>query len=102
MSQISPKRIAWPPTSRIVLFGITFLVAYRFGIAFTQQFAAPFWFPDAILLSTLLLTRSNEWWLYVLATLPIRLLLFVPQATPLWFLLACFANDGLKALVSAW
>ena len=102
MSQISRSRIVWPPTSTIVLFGITFLLAYRFGIAFTQDFAAPFWFPDAILLSTLLLTRSNEWWLYVLVTLPIRLFLFVPQGTPLWFLLACFADDALKALLSAW
>jgi PAS domain S-box-containing protein len=102
MSQIGRSRIVWPPTSTIVLFGITFLLAYRFGIAFTQDFAAPFWFPDAILLSTLLLTRSNEWWLYVLVTLPIRLFLFVPQGTPLWFLLACFANDALKALLSAW
>jgi PAS domain S-box-containing protein len=102
MSQISRSRIAWPPTSRIVLFGITFLLAYRFGIAFTHNFGAPFWFPDAILLSTLLLTRSNEWWLYIVATLPIRLFLFVPQGTPVWFLLACFANDALKALLSVW
>jgi PAS domain S-box-containing protein len=102
MSQIRQSRIVWPPTSTIVLFGITFLLAYRFGIAFTQDFAAPFWFPDAILLSTLLLTSSNEWWLYVLVTLPIRLFLFVPQGTPLWFLFACFANDALKALLSAW
>ena len=102
MSQTSRSRIAWPPTSRIVLFGITFLLAYRFGIAFTQEFGAPFWFPDAILLSTLLLTPSNEWWLYILATLPIRLFPFVPQGTPVWFLVACFANNALKSLLSAW
>ena len=102
MSQTSRSRITWPPTSRIVLFGITFLLAYRFGIAFTQEFGALFWFPDAILLSTLLLTPSNQWWLYILATLPIRLFPFVPQGTPVWFLVACFGNDALKALLSAW
>ena len=100
MTQTS--RITWPPTSRIVLFGITFLLAYRFSIAFTQDFGAAFWFPDAILLSTLLLTPSNEWWLYILATLPIRLFPSVPQNTPVWFLVACFANNALKALLSAW
>src|SRR5215468_10281862 len=103
MSQISGSRIERQPASKlVVLFGIAFLLAYRFGMAFTQDFTAPFWFPDAILLSTLLLRPSNEWWLYVLATLPIRLFLFVPQGTPLWFLLACFANDSLKVLFSAW
>jgi len=102
MSQTSRSRITWPPTSRIVLFGITFLLAYRFGIAFTQEFGALFWFPDAILLSTLLLTPSNQWWFYILATLPIRLFPFVPQGTPVWFLVACFGNDALKALLSAW
>src|SRR5262245_901611 len=100
MSQTS--RITWPPTSRIVLFGITFLLAYRFSIAFTQDLGAAFWFPDAILLSTLLLTPSNEWWLYILATLLIRLFPSLPQGTPVWFLVACFANNALKALLSAW
>src|SRR5215831_10079617 len=103
MSQISGSRIERQPASKlVVLFGIAFLVAYRFGMAFTQDFTAPFWFPDAILLSTLLLRPSNEWWLYVLATLPIRLFPSVPQNTPVWFLVACFANNALKALLSAW
>src|SRR5690348_3537668 len=102
MSQISGNRIASPPASTIVLFEIAFLLTYRLGMGFTQDLAAPLWFPDAILLCTLLLRRSNEWWIYVLATLPIRLFLFVPPGTPLWFLFACFFNDSLKALLSAW
>src|SRR5262245_6258157 len=102
MSQISGSRISTPPASKIVLFEIAFLLAYRLGVGLTQDLAGPIWFPDAILLCTLLLRRSNEWWVYVLATLPIRLFLFVPPGAPLWFLFACFANDSLKALLSAW
>src|SRR5262245_25528975 len=102
MSQTTGNRITCPPNSSIVLFEIAYLLAYRLGMGFPQDLAAPFWFPDAILLCTLLLRRSNEWLLYVLATLPIRLFLFVPPGTPLWFLCACFANDSLKALLSAW
>src|SRR5262245_3434842 len=102
MSQTSRTRIASPPVSIIVLFGIAFLLAYRLGIGSTRDLAAPIWFPDAILFCALLLRGSHEWWVYVLVTLPIRLFLFVPPETPLWFLFACFANDSLKALLSAW
>src|SRR5262249_33181785 len=44
----------------------------------------------------------KEWWLYILATVPIRLFLFVPPGTHLWFLFAAFASDSLKALLPAW
>src|SRR5262245_39544595 len=98
----SRTRIASPPASSIVLFEIAFLLAYRLGMGFTQDIAAPIWFPDAILICALLLSSSNTWWVYVLATLPIRLFLFVPLSTPLWFLFACFSNYSINALLSAW
>jgi PAS domain S-box-containing protein len=91
-----------PHLSRLVLFAFAFVIAYRFGMSFSQTIAAPFWFPDSILLCALLISSPDSWLWYVLACLPIRLLLFVPQGTPLWFLGACFVNDSLKAVLSAW
>jgi len=102
MRKSNVGQFAWPSPASLLLFEIVFLAAYRFGMAFTQGSAAPFWFPDAVLLSALLLSPPNEWWLYILATAPIRLSLFVPPGTPFWFLFACFASDSLKGLLSAW
>src|SRR5439155_1378773 len=96
------RRIARPSVISLLLFDLAFLVAYCFGRASTQNLAAPFWFPDAALLCGLLLSRPNVWWLYILATAPIRFLLCVPPATPLWFLFAGFVSDSLKGLLSAW
>jgi PAS domain S-box-containing protein len=39
--------------------------------------------------------------MYILAPLPIRLLVSVPDGTPSWFILVCYANDVLKGLLSA-
>jgi PAS domain S-box-containing protein len=86
----------------LALFEIAFLLAYRSGMSFTQELAAPFWFPDSILLSALLITPPNTWWMYIAGTIPIRLFLFVPAGTPFWYLLSCLANDSLKCLLSAW
>jgi integral membrane sensor domain MASE1 len=63
--------------ARFAFFEIAFLIAYRFGMSFSQQFAAPFWFPDSVLLTALLLSERRSWWLYVLGALPIRLFLLV-------------------------
>ncbi len=62
---------------------------------------APFWFPDSVLLCALLLSRPRQWWVYIAATLPVRLLIALPADSPPWFLFAAFANDSLKALVAA-
>jgi PAS domain S-box-containing protein len=62
---------------------------------------APFWFPDSVLLCSLLLSHPRKWWIYVVVTLPIRLLVAQPYDSPTWFLLAAFANDSLKAVLAA-
>jgi PAS domain S-box-containing protein len=84
------------------LFEAVFYVAYKNGMSFTSSLSAPFWFPDTVLLCALLLTPRRNWWLFLLATLPIRLLVAVPPDAATWFLLAAFANDCLKAVVSAY
>ena len=99
MRQRNGSRIAWPAS--VLLFELAFLLAYSFDIASAADGAVRFRFSDAILFCALLLSHPKEWWLYVLATAPIRFFLFVPQGTPLWFLFACFATDSLKGLFSA-
>src|SRR5215510_2177297 len=83
-----------------LIFGLAYYVAYRHAMSLGQETASPFWYPDAVLLSALLVTRQNKWWMYLLGPLPIRLFL-VPSHDPFWFLLATFANDSLKAYLSA-
>jgi len=71
----------WSPWSaiqsrlvRVVLgfcvFELTYICAYYFGMSFDPVVAAPFWFPDAVLLCGLLSTRRKWWWLLLVAILP--------------------------------
>jgi two-component system, LuxR family, sensor kinase FixL len=83
-----------------LVFEVAYYIAYRHAMSLGQETASPFWYPDAVLLSTLLVTRQSRWWLYLLGPLPIRLFL-VPSSNPFWFLLATYANDSLKAYLSA-
>ena len=85
----------------LCLFAVAFYFAYRYGMAFGHVTSSPFWFPDSVLLCTLLVVRPSRWWVFILAALPIRLLLSVPEGVPLWFLLATFANDSAKGLIVA-
>ena len=89
------------PILNLLLFSAAFFLAYLYGMSFHHNSSAPFWPPDAVLLCALLLTPRRKWWLYLLAPLPIRLLVAVPPDTPAWFLLAVYANDSLKAIISA-
>jgi PAS domain S-box-containing protein len=83
------------------LYSVVFAIAYAYGMAFSQASAAPFWFPDSVLLCALLMTPQRRWWLYVLAPLPIRLFSPVAADIPLWFLLAAYVIDTAKWLVVA-
>jgi two-component system, LuxR family, sensor kinase FixL len=94
----------WPRLRGLLEFGLfvtAFYFAYLYGMSFSHACASPFWFPDSVLLCALLLNRPQRWWLFVLAPLPIRLLVAVPPGTPSWFLLATFAIDSLKGLLTA-
>ncbi|HEU0178900.1 MAG TPA: PAS domain S-box protein [Blastocatellia bacterium] len=86
---------------KVLLFSTAFYLAYAYGMLFHHVSAAPFWPPDAVLLCALLLARPRRWWLYLLAPLPIRLLVAVPPDIPTWFLPAVYINDSLKAVISA-
>lgn len=86
---------------KFAIFCVAFYFAYRFGMAFSQTSASPFWFPDAVLLCALLVTTPRRWALYVLAALPIRLFSEVAQDTPFWFLFTTFLIDSAKGMLTA-
>ena len=93
-AQFLARRPALEMALGLLLFELAFYLAYRSGMQFSQTLASPFWIPDSILLCALLRSRPKNWWLFVLAPLPVRL--FVPEAhgLPLWFLLGCFAASS--------
>ena len=83
----------------LCLFETAFYFAYRYGMSsFRGASASPFWYPDSVLLSALLMSPPRRWWIFVLAPLPIRLF---TQDLPLEFLVATFAIDSAKGLLAA-
>ena len=108
---VSPPRRDWKALfrdvtpgdiRRFLLFLPAYWIAYKYGSLFSQTYASPLWLPDAVLLCWFLATPRKQWWAYLVAALPIRLLITSPPASPLWFLLSTFANDALKGLFSAY
>ncbi|HEY5806611.1 MAG TPA: MASE1 domain-containing protein, partial [Povalibacter sp.] len=85
----------------LLIFGVAFYIAYRYGMSFSQASASPFWFPDSVLLCALLVTGPRRWPLYIFAALPIRLFSEVAQDAPLWFLVGTFLIDSAKAILTA-
>lgn len=90
---------------RIVLgfcaFELAYIGAYYYGMTFDPVVAAPFWFPDAVLLCGLLCTRPKWWWLLLAAILPVRLLVGAPVQLEFWFLGAVYLNDCAKGVLAA-
>ena len=94
----------WPVLRTILgllAFEMAYFFAYRFSMAFSQERPAPFWFPDTVVLTALLLTPPARWWMIFLAALPVRLLTSVPAGIPNWFLLVTFAIDATKNMLVA-
>jgi PAS domain S-box-containing protein len=101
MTQRNGSRDGRPSLASFLLFELAFLVAYRLDMAAAHDAALPFQFSGAILLCGLLLSPLQQWWFYVLGTVPIRLLLFVPAGLPAWFPFAYAATESMKGLLSA-
>jgi len=83
-----------------VVFELAFSIVYKHAMSMTARSGAPFWLPDSVLLCALLLSRPPDLVdlsRRTLACTPVR----CPPSAPMWFLLAAFLNDSLKALVAA-
>jgi integral membrane sensor domain MASE1 len=87
---------------RLFFFALAYLAAYGYGYLFPESAAAPLWFPDSVLLSTLLLTPRKWWWSYIVVALTIRFIPALHPAVPAWFLFATTVNDMLKGLLAAY
>jgi integral membrane sensor domain MASE1 len=111
VSGVTPTE--WPPWRRIVrstplrnglafcLFLLAYFGAYRYALAFSQSVAAPFWFPDSVLLCALLCTPRRWWWLLLLGLLPMRLFVEIYPGLPIGFLFGCYVNDSVKGVLAA-
>ena len=66
------RRSLWHRTFPVLGFAAAYLAAYVYGNGLPSP--APLWPPDAILLSALLLVPPRRWWIYLLITIPIRML----------------------------
>jgi len=83
----------------LLIFGITYALAFRYGSHFSPTTPAPLWFPDSVLLCAFLLAPRRLWRWFLLIGAPIRLM---HATVPIWFLAATYVNDGLKAILSAY
>lgn len=93
-----PLSLSWPGLLTALIFAAAFSLAFGLGSRFPS--ISPFWLPDSVLLCALLLFPRSTWWFFLLAALPLRLLWPLP-GLPLWLILAAYANDSIKALLSA-
>ena len=87
---------------KLSLFAVSYLIACGYGTLFLQTAPSPLWFPDSVLLCTLLLTPISEWWLYLAIVVPIRFIPTPHPAVPVWFVFATSVNDMLKAVFAAY
>lgn len=88
--------IAW-----FAAFVASYWLAYSFAMSFGHQSPSPFWIPDSVLLAALLRSQPRYWWVFILATLPIRLSLGFHLGLPPWFLLTTFAVDSARGITAA-
>jgi signal transduction histidine kinase/integral membrane sensor domain MASE1 len=89
----------WRSIFPLLGFTAAYLAAYIYGNGLPRP--APLWPPDAILLSALLLAPPRRWRLYVLLTLPIRMLPPLAPGVPLWLLVVNWLNDTFTILLAA-
>jgi two-component system sensor kinase FixL len=82
-------------------FQAAYFFGYRYGMAFSQGTASPFWFPDSVLLCALLRVRARWWPLLLVSTIPIRFFSDVAADVPFGTLVSTSVNDYLKAVIAA-
>lgn len=58
----------------LLIFGIAYALAFKYGSTFSANRAAPLWFPDSVLLCALLISPKRLWPWYLLVGAPIRLM----------------------------
>jgi two-component system, LuxR family, sensor kinase FixL len=98
----SSRRLRAEDVAWFAAFVVAYWFAYRFGMSFGHQSPSPFWIPGSVLIAALLRSHPRYWWLFVLATLPIRLGQGLVLGLPPAFLSESFAIDGVRCLIDAY
>jgi signal transduction histidine kinase/integral membrane sensor domain MASE1 len=99
LRSLEGRQALWRSASPCLGFAAAYLAAYIYGNGLPSP--APLWPPDAILLSALLLTTPRRWWIYLLITVPIRMLPALAPGVPGWLLIVNLLNDTLQAVLAA-
>ncbi|HWM43427.1 MAG TPA: MASE1 domain-containing protein [Burkholderiales bacterium] len=91
--------VLWPA----LMVAVGYYLAARLGFAFTLQPhpVSTLWPPNALLMSALLLTASNRWWVLIAAALPAHLLVQLQSGVPMTMVLGWFASNCSEALIGA-
>jgi signal transduction histidine kinase len=95
------------PLSRKIGLGLIAALGYylgtRLGFALTpvQSPISTLWPPNAILLAVLLLTPIRNWWIPILAVLPVHLLIQLGIGIPVATSLGWFIGNATEALLGA-
>ena len=79
----------------ITVFSVVYYAAFR--LSFTPVLSY-FWIPDSILLCTLLRAPPRYWWIFLVLTVPIRLLGNLSAPLPIWFVLTATGIDAATTL----
>ncbi len=90
------------PVAGPLSVALAYFVAARVGqwLAFPSAPVSALWAPNAILLSGLILSSRNRWWLYLLAVLPFHVLAQAPHV-PLSQVAIQYCVNCLEALLGA-
>jgi signal transduction histidine kinase/integral membrane sensor domain MASE1 len=72
-----------------------------FHLRFPPATTSILWPPNAILTSTFLLASPKNWWIYLLATLPVHLIVELPSVRPVEMVPLLFATNCSEALIAA-
>lgn len=86
-----------------LLVGLAYYVGARIGFALTlpTHSVSTLWPPNAILLASLLLVPSRQWWLVLLGAFPAHLAVQLQSGVPLLMILCWFISNSSEALIGA-
>jgi two-component system sensor kinase FixL len=105
MKQEMPRQV--DTVIRLVLIGILVGMAYYtgaivgFALTLPTHSVSTLWPPNAILLATLLLVPSRQWWVVLLGAFPAHLIIQLQSSVPLLMSLCWFVSNSSEALIGA-
>src|SRR5262249_28282818 len=88
-------------TALLVAFAYYLGCRLGFGLKFAPMTPSVLWPPNALLTATLLLVPPRRWWVYVLAVLPVHLVVQLDAGIPVPLAAALFLTNWSEALVAA-